>query len=125
MVGLLLLPSDTRIDPCLFTYKLEWEKELERRQKFNITELADPIPHPDQVKINMREGTISITGPMTKDEKALVERWENRKPQIRDAIEDLKRSLDEETDPKGRADIEKHIRLGEKMLGEIIEAIPD
>ncbi|MFV2052243.1 DUF5681 domain-containing protein [Aliiroseovarius sp. YM-037] len=107
------------------TYKLEWEKELERRNQLNITHLPDPLPHPDQIRIDMREGTIHMTGPMTKEDKALLDRWELRKPQIKEAVKALKENLEHEIDADERADIEKHIRIGEKMLAEITEAIPD
>ncbi len=118
------LLHDEYFDKAL-TYKLEWEKELERRKQLNITDLPDPLPHPDQIRIDMREGTIRMTGPMAKEDKAWFDEWEDRKPQIREAVEALKKNLTMETDPAERDDIEKHIRLGEKMLGEIAEVIPD
>ncbi len=118
------LLHDEYFDKAL-TYKLEWEKELERRKQLNITDLPDPLPHPDQIRIDMREGTIRMIGPMTKEDKVWFEQWEERKPQITNAVEALKENLKMEADPAERADIEKHIRLGEKMLGEIAEVIPD
>ncbi|UYV38371.1 DUF5681 domain-containing protein [Rhodobacteraceae bacterium D3-12] len=48
------------------TYKLEWEKELNRRAQHGITHLPDPLPHPNQVKIDMREGTVHLVGPLTR-----------------------------------------------------------
>ncbi len=62
-------------------YKVEWEKEL-RRKELNITDLPDPTPHPDQIKIDMREGTVEIAGPLTKEEQELLNSWEARKPEI-------------------------------------------
>lgn len=60
------------------TYKHSWEDELQRRKHFNIT-APDPIPHPDDVIINPRSGTVSIQGPMTKEELADLDLWLNRK----------------------------------------------
>lgn len=62
---------------------------------------------------------------MTKEEKALIDDWSERKPRLREAVADLKTKLQDETDPAGRADIQKHIEMGEKLLGEITQAIPD
>lgn len=118
------LLHDEYFDKAL-TYKLEWEKELERRRQLNITHLPDPIPHPDQIRIDMAEGTIRMSGPMTKEEKALLDRWEASKPQLREVVRELKAALETETDPDECAEIENHIRLGEKLLAEITEAIPD
>lgn len=83
------------------------------------------LPHPAQIVLDMRDGTVRMTGPMTKEEKAMLDDWEARKPQIREAIANLKENLKDEPDPAERADIQKHMEMGEKLLGEIMNAIPD
>lgn len=69
------------------TYKVEWEKELRRREQYGITDLPDPLPHPDHVKIDMIEGTARVVGPATKEEKAeydwFVERLEMFEDELR------------------------------------------
>ena len=50
-------------------YKVQWEKELERRAVLGIT-APDPVPHPDHVHIDPRTGAVTFRGPMTKEEKA-------------------------------------------------------
>ena len=40
------------------------------RNRLGIKDLPDPLPHPDHVIIDPREGTARIVGPMTKAEKA-------------------------------------------------------
>lgn len=50
-------------------YKIYWENELERRRRFNI-EAEPPLPHPDDIIVNLKAGSIEIKGPMTKEEKA-------------------------------------------------------
>lgn len=54
-------------------YKENWENELGRRQRLGITDLPDPIPHPDHVHLYVRRGTARITGPMTREEKRRFE----------------------------------------------------
>ncbi|MCQ0970137.1 DUF5681 domain-containing protein [Paracoccus sp. TK19116] len=56
-------------------YKDEWEHELARRTRHGITDLPDPIPHPDHVLLDMTTGTARIAGPATREEKARYERW--------------------------------------------------
>ena len=51
-------------------YKVEWEKELRRREQLGITGLPEPLPHPDHVEIDFELGTAKIIGPRTKQEKA-------------------------------------------------------
>ena len=48
-------------------YKDRWTKELERRKRLNL-KLPDPIPHPDDIVLDARNGTFRIAGPMTRDE---------------------------------------------------------
>lgn len=108
-----------------FTYKTEWQKELERRRRLGITHLPDPIPHPDHVIIDARNGTARIAGPMTKEEKADYDHWKAQKPRLREVVADLREGLEEEDDPDERADIQRHIDMGEDLLAKIRRAIPD
>jgi hypothetical protein len=48
-------------------YKRDWEGELKRRKALGI-EAPPPLPHPDDVVIDPRAGTVQIMGPMTKEE---------------------------------------------------------
>ena len=66
-----------------------------------------------------------MSGLMTKDEKTMADGWAARKLQIREAIADLKLNLEDETDPADRAYMLKHIEIGEELLAEICEALPD
>lgn len=68
------------------TYKLEWERELQRRERLGITHLPEPLPHPDQVRIDVREGTVKMVGPMTPAEKAELDHWRSQLPQLADVI---------------------------------------
>ena len=53
---------DAWMDAAL-TYKIEWDRELERRLRFGITDLPDPLPHPDRIVLDMRAGTVRVAGP--------------------------------------------------------------
>ena len=50
-------------------YKVDWERELERRARLGIVAPA-PLPHPDDIVIDMKTGQVRIVGPFTKEEKA-------------------------------------------------------
>ena len=45
------------------TYKIDWERELERRKVMGGTG-PEPLPHPDDIVINMRTGQVEIKGPV-------------------------------------------------------------
>ena len=64
--------------------KIDWERELDRRAKLGITDLPEPLPHPDHVKIDMNKGTARIIGPATKEEKAEYDLWMKRRVEFRE-----------------------------------------
>ena len=74
-------------------YKVEWERELGRRKKLGI-EAPDPIPHPDHVVIDVQTGSVRITGPMTKEEKAVWDLLQEAKEQGTDLRTLLNRDPD-------------------------------
>jgi hypothetical protein len=45
-------------------YKFRWDKELERRKKLGITG-PEPLPHPDDIVIDMKSDQVILKGPMT------------------------------------------------------------
>lgn len=57
-----------------FEYKQKWTAELVRRQRSGITE-PDPIPHPDDIIIDMRTGHVKTEGPLDELEK---KDWDQR-----------------------------------------------
>ncbi|WP_146193191.1 hypothetical protein [Maritimibacter sp. 55A14] len=57
-----------------------------------------------------------MSGPITRQEKELVDQWKARVSEIREAVEQLRAVLEHKEDPEERVDIEKHIKIGERML---------
>lgn len=59
-----------------FEYKRFWDHELAQRKELGV-QLPDPIPHPDDILIDMKTGEVRFTGPMTKEDKAKRDRlWD-------------------------------------------------
>lgn len=57
-----------------FEYKQQWTAELERRSRLGIVE-PDPIPHPDDIIIDLRSGHVRTDGPLDEVEKRS---WDER-----------------------------------------------
>lgn len=55
-------------------YKQKWSAELERRRRLGLSE-PDPVPHPDDIIIDMRTGHVRTEGPLDEREKR---RWDWR-----------------------------------------------
>lgn len=57
-----------------FEYKQNWTAELERRRQNGIDE-PEPVPHPDDIIIDMRTGHVRTEGPLDELEKR---QWDKR-----------------------------------------------
>lgn len=97
-------------------YKVEWERELQRRDALSITDLPPPLPHPDQVIIDMNAGTARVQGPMTKEEQRELTVWIARRDDWAAELQDIEEHLRTETDPAIRKLLEDDKAHAEKLL---------
>lgn len=58
-----------------FEYQQKWTVELERRRRSGITDLPEPIPHPEDIIIDPRSGHVKTAGPLNELEK---KSWDGR-----------------------------------------------
>jgi Family of unknown function (DUF5681) len=70
------------------TYKVEWERELDRRKRLGIV-APDPVPHPDHVLIDVDTGFVRFAGPMTKEEQGTWELWRKREAMLTRELAEL------------------------------------
>lgn len=97
-------------------YKVEWERELQRREALGITNLPQPLPHPDQVIIDMNAGTARVRGPMTKEDRQELEDWKKRRDDWIAELQDIEEHLRSEADPDIRKLLEDDKAQAEKLL---------
>ncbi|MEA2864104.1 MAG: hypothetical protein QOC84_2060, partial [Bradyrhizobium sp.] len=103
-------------------YKVEWDEELARRKKLGI-EAPQPIPHPDDIVIDMKTGGVQIKGPMTKEDKVKWDQLRTLKVSIRTDIEEMRCLL--AAQPTERDQIEAEIQHSERVLKTISAVIED
>jgi hypothetical protein len=104
-------------------YKIEWDRELERRRRFGITDLPDPLPHPDQIKIDMIAGEAWVVGPMTKDEKAHLDWLAHKRDEFQLEIDDLHGRLETEHDEKLRSIMQSDLKLTQSIVQKLEAAL--
>ncbi|MCE8533288.1 hypothetical protein KBY24_07810 [Ruegeria pomeroyi] len=107
------------------TYKVEWEKELRRREQLGITDLPEPLPHPDHVKIDMIEGTARVVGPATKEEKAEYDWLVERRGMFEDELQYLQAQRANATDTCQVNKLDEEIRRVRRILETIDAKLPD
>ena len=81
---------------AVIEYKVSWEEELERRRHFGIV-APDPIPHPDDIVVNLKDGSIRFKGPLTQEDEVRWDRYRSRKRDCDHAIAELTAMLETET----------------------------
>jgi hypothetical protein len=100
-----------------FDYKRKWELELARRAELGI-DAPDPIPHPDQIRIDFRTGELEIRGPLTKEEKADLEVWKRYRGILVEGNESLASLLAEGGCEELSVDeIDEQMRGNDKCIG--------
>jgi Family of unknown function (DUF5681) len=62
-------------------YKEDVGKEFARRKELNPSE-PDPVPHPDDIIVDMSTGAVEIRGPMREEEKVRWDRIEDTEAEI-------------------------------------------
>ena len=114
---------DEWLDTAL-TYKVEWDRELARRERLGITG-PDPLPHPDHVVVDMRTGNVSIKGPATKEEKEKYDMFATAKVEFQAELDELQKLLHDEPDYPYREQVLTDIEHDKKLLDIIRKVIPD
>ena len=102
------------------TYKVEWERELAERDRLGVTHLPPPLPHPDQVIIDMNTGEARIQGPMTKEDVERLEHWTSKRNSWVEEVAMLTEELKTVTDDKVRALMQADFDQARKLV-EIID----
>lgn len=97
-------------------YKADWERELFRRERLGITDLPDPLPHPDDIEIDMNTGQVIMRGPMTKEEKAELDWLIGRKAAFEEDLAYSHEALAKEMNCKQRKAIEADIVRTQRIL---------
>jgi hypothetical protein len=106
-------------------YKLQAEKEIARRRRLGLTGLAPVVPHPDDLDIDPRTGTVEVTGPVTPEEKAAWEDLVAAAQWLEDGLVSVRGMLEQETDPAQRRRLKRLLRVTEAKLADLRATMPN
>lgn len=102
-------------------YKVEWEKELRRREVLGI-DGPEPLPHPDHIVVDMRTGEVEFKGPLTKEEKVLWDRARDIKDDCDYEIARLSKKL--KRDPQNTV-LQKELEREQRVRAIVCRVVPD
>ena len=105
-------------------YKIDWERELERRAQLGIVAPA-PLPHPDNIVIDMNTGLVRITGPITKEDKAIWDHVRGRKAECIEIIAEHEQTLRDDPNCEYADILRDEIKHERKLLEHIRTVIKD
>lgn len=105
-------------------YKQQWEEAIEYHEKHGLPAPA-PLPHPDHVIANPRDGTVRFIGPMTEEEKKQLDVFVQKKIDCQSEILECKRILEDEPDYEYRDQVLDDIAHAERILEIVRKIIPD
>ena len=108
----------------MIDYKISWQEEIKRCELMGITP-PDPVPHPDQIKIDFSTGQVLITGPITREEKAKWDKMKKRKIAAREAIESYEQEIRSSKDEGYIKFLENEITFEKRIIEIISKAVPD
>ena len=100
-------------------YKIAWEDELERREQLGITDAPPPLPHPDDIELNLPANTARIVGPSTKEEKVVYDRWVAQEQELRVIVEKLQDAWAEADTDAAKKRLKTAIDLARAKLRDI------
>jgi hypothetical protein len=106
-------------------YKTSWEREIERRAREGTTG-PEPLPHPDDVIIDLSTGLVHFKGPKTKEEKEVWDQLRAHKAECARRIAGIKQFLEEENLNEGQRQLMLRKLSEERHTKALIERIvPD
>ena len=105
-------------------YKMKWTEEIERCQRTGLPDPA-PVPHPDDVILDFREGTTAIHGPLTKEEKVAWDKRLQRRSDAQSEVSFFAGKFRKARDPRVREQWLFSWHIEQRIFDIINDAMPD
>ena len=107
-----------------FEYKQKWTVELDRRRRTGSNE-PDPIPHPDDIIINMYTGHVHTAGPIDECEKRDWDKRLARRGEAQDEVNAFAESYRKARSPKCKAMWLSQWHFEQRLFDIINDSLPD
>jgi hypothetical protein len=106
------------------TYKMKWTEEIERCER-DGRPIPAPIPHPDDVLLDFRKGTVNIRGPLTKEEKVEWDKRLERRAEAQQEVSYFAGKYRRARDPKSKERWLSDWHLEQRIFDLINDGLPD
>lgn len=102
-------------------YKRRWDEELRHRKRTGDPG-PEPLPHPDDIVIDMRSGEVAIRGPVSNEEREQWERLHQHKVALDKDIADVEKMLEEYP---GAPSLIQELQESRQLRNRLSQKIPD
>ena len=103
-------------------YKWSWEREFERCDQLGEAR-PNPVPHPGDIQLDVREGEARFVGPQDDLQKAAWDQMQDRKQSAQQEINELRQLMKQK--PKYRQILEEEIAFEQHRIELIDYYLPD
>jgi len=107
-----------------FEYKQKWRAELDRRRRTGSNE-PDPIPHPDDIIVNMYTGHVHTAGPLDEHEKRDWDKRLARRAEAQDEVNAFAESYRKARSAKKKAMWLSEWHFEQRIFDIINDSLPD
>lgn len=83
----------------MFDYKRHWDAEIERCRRLGLPD-PQPVPHPDDIVLNVDTGDVKFFGPKTKEDKQRLDEFIARRDQAQEDVSYFADKYRRARDPK-------------------------
>jgi Family of unknown function (DUF5681) len=107
---------------AMFDYKRHWDAEIERCRRLGLPE-PTPIPHPDDVILNVNTGDVKFLGPKTKEEKQRLVEGLARRDQAQEEVNYFAEKFRKARSPKWKAFYLEELHWEQRMFDIVNDAV--
>lgn len=101
---------------AMIDYRQYAQAEIERCKLMDI-DPPDFVPHPDNIEICWQTGEVTITGPISPEDKKQLEHWRSEMVRFEDELGELNRELEAPENTDFKAHIQEDIAHVKNCLG--------
>lgn len=104
-------------------YKCNWEREIEEAERKGAP-VPHPIPHPDDMKIDFEQNLAWIDGPMTHEDKSILEYLLSRRKEAQEKVSNCASLYAQATEPSLKAKLLDDWRDSQHLYDSFNDQVP-
>jgi len=114
---------DTEFTKTMIEAKVRGESELERRERFGLTDEPDLVPHPDDISIDLETGNVTVRGLYCKEDRRIYAQMRAKAKILREGLASVTEMIAREKSAERRKDLKQLRAAAQAKLDEVESAL--